>query len=623
MTTTGGGTRKERKSQKNGAVVAALPPGRVPPHNDDAEQSLLGGVLFDPQAPLAALAGICSAPDFYRTTHRKVWEAMLSLFEDGIAIDRVSLGDRLEARGDLDNAGGRDYVDLLDKCPPISGNLAYYAKIVHQKARARRLIETASAIAMLGYEQHGDVATFLAESEARIRSVVSDEPAAGKLSLPALAIKLSRDMLLRPPPARKVLLHEASTRRPIFLRGKVGLFAAAGGTGKSSAFGQLAISLATGLTWFGPGGWAPVGTMRVLLLAGEDDEEELSRRLFFSAKDIGAVSDEALELVARNVVAIPLAGRGCALTMDDSFSNTTLLPETAFAVAVRDHVRDVAAQGRPYGIILIDPLSRFAGFDVEKDNAAATRWVQVVETLTAPECGQPAVMAAHHTKKRNGDDHESAAVELIRGASALKDGVRWAAVLEQQKRSKDGPDLLTLRIVKANGVPPQLMPLVLCRDEANEGALRLATNAEIATNDKLLEVVKTKKEMIDDVRTHVVSVMQPGRAYSRNDLVRLSGRRRLLVLDAVNQLLTEGGLDEPRRGVLRVVNQLDLGTGNHPGNHSSSAARFPGSGGSGPLPFPALRPEGAGNQRTPEAAGVQKAASEERDEHRNREPGTI
>jgi hypothetical protein len=323
-----------------------------------------------------------------------------------------------------------------------------------------------------------------------------------------------------------------------------------------------------------------------------------------------------MELIAQNIVAIPLAGCGCALTNDDSLlKDSTLLPETTFAVALREHVR--ASRRRPgvlTGCILIDPLSRFAGFDVEKDNAAATRWVQVIETLTAPECGSPAVLIAHHTKKRGADDRKSDAVDLIRGASALKDGVRWAAVLEQQKRTRGGPDLLTLKIVKANGVPPQLSPLILCRpNDGNEGALRIATPEEVATNEKLAEAVKSRKELVDELRTDIVKAMEPGRAYSRRDLAKMLECRPARISDAVSQLLTEGLLDEPRQGVLKLNKQLDLGASQTLpdfGKHSSPAATPSASRASGSLPFLPFRAEGS------REAGETGAASQHKNEEK-------
>lgn len=616
MTTDLGGTRTGQKPHRNGKknghtdAGEAGPQPRVPPHNIDAERSLLGGVLLDREAPLKDLFTLCPAADFYRDAHRKVAEAVVSLAEDAISVDRVTVSERLTERGDLEQVGGSDFLEQLESYVPIAANLAYYAKIVHDKARARRLIEAASSVVQLGYDQHGDVSDFITEADKRIKSVVED----GRKKLPALhtrAIQISRELLTKTPPPRRFMLIDAGTGRGVCLRGKAGLFAAAGGTGKSSVFGQLAISLATGLTLFGPGGWAPVDEMRVLLLAGEDDREELERRLFFSARDIGAVSDESMAAIAKNVVAIPLAGSGCALTNDDSFSDATLLPETTFAIALREHVSEQAKIGKPYGLILIDPLSRFAGFDVEKDNSAATRWVQVIETLTAPECGSPGVLVAHHTKKRGADDRKSDAVDLIRGASALKDGVRWAAVLEQQKRTKGGPDLLTLKIVKANGVPPQLVPLILCRpNDGNEGSLRLATPDEIATNEKLAEIVKSRKEVVDELRTEIMKAMEPGRAYSRRDLTKMLHRRPGSITDAVNQLLTEGVLDEPRQGVLKLNQQLGLGASQvfpENGKHLSPAAQPSGSRASGSLPLLPFRAEGSREAGDPVAASQLKA----------------
>ncbi len=152
------------------ATVVSLPHGRVPPHNLDAEKSLLGGVLLDSQA-FAEVVEIVRAEEFYRDAHRKVFEAMSALFGKGQPIDRITVKDELTALGAFDAVGGDEFIDLLDKIVPTAANLAYYAKIIHEKALARRLIEAASTIAQLGYEQHGDVGEFADECERRIFAV--------------------------------------------------------------------------------------------------------------------------------------------------------------------------------------------------------------------------------------------------------------------------------------------------------------------------------------------------------------------------------------------------------------------------------------------------------------------
>jgi replicative DNA helicase len=152
------------------ATVVSLPHGRIPPHNLDAEKSLLGGVLLDSQA-FAEVVELVRPEEFYRDAHRKVFEAMSALFGKSQPIDRITVKDELTAMGVFEAVGGDEFIDLLDKIVPTAANLGYYAKIVHEKALARRLIEAASSIAQLGYEQHGDVGEFADECERRIFAV--------------------------------------------------------------------------------------------------------------------------------------------------------------------------------------------------------------------------------------------------------------------------------------------------------------------------------------------------------------------------------------------------------------------------------------------------------------------
>ena len=150
--------------------VTALPHGRVPPHNLDAERSLLGGILLDSQA-FNDVVEIVHADEFYRDAHRKVFEAMISLQSRAQPIDRITVKDELTSLGAFEAVGGDEFIDLLDKIVPTAANLAWYAKIVHDKALSRRLIEAATAISQLGYEQHGDVGEFADEAERRIFAV--------------------------------------------------------------------------------------------------------------------------------------------------------------------------------------------------------------------------------------------------------------------------------------------------------------------------------------------------------------------------------------------------------------------------------------------------------------------
>ncbi|MBS2023941.1 MAG: replicative DNA helicase [Deltaproteobacteria bacterium] len=160
------------------APVIQLPPGRVPPQNLDAERSVLGGILLDNQS-LNDVLEVVKPEDFYREAHRKVYEAMISLFNKNEPVDRITVKDALTQQGLFEAVGGDDFIDLLDKIVPSASNLGYYARIVREKAIARRLIEAAQAIQAQGFEQAGDIAEFLDEAERRIFAVTEQKAQTG------------------------------------------------------------------------------------------------------------------------------------------------------------------------------------------------------------------------------------------------------------------------------------------------------------------------------------------------------------------------------------------------------------------------------------------------------------
>jgi replicative DNA helicase len=131
-------------------------------------------VLLD-NAALNDILELLKPQDFYRDAHRKIFEAMCALSSRGEPIDRVTLKDELTALGAYETVGGEDFIDLLDKLVPSAANLTYYAKIVHEKALARRVIEAAHAIATQGYEQAGEVGEFLDDAERRIFAITEEK----------------------------------------------------------------------------------------------------------------------------------------------------------------------------------------------------------------------------------------------------------------------------------------------------------------------------------------------------------------------------------------------------------------------------------------------------------------
>jgi replicative DNA helicase len=124
---------------------------RVPPHNLDAEVSVLGAMLLSKNA-IAEVTEVVHAEDFYRGAHRTMFEAIHDLYDRGEPVDAVTLADELEKRGTLDDVGGGLAIaDILAKVP-TSANALHYGRIVAEHAIRRRLIETGTAITRIGYD---------------------------------------------------------------------------------------------------------------------------------------------------------------------------------------------------------------------------------------------------------------------------------------------------------------------------------------------------------------------------------------------------------------------------------------------------------------------------------------
>jgi replicative DNA helicase len=143
---------------------------KVPPQSIEAEESVLGGVLLDNNSMDRALE-ILVPDDFYREVHRKIMRAMLDLNQRSEPVDLITLAEALKERGELQDVGGAAYLaELADKVP-TAANVEYYARIVHQKAVLRSLIDTATNIARQAFEAGGNVDEFLDEAEHMIFAI--------------------------------------------------------------------------------------------------------------------------------------------------------------------------------------------------------------------------------------------------------------------------------------------------------------------------------------------------------------------------------------------------------------------------------------------------------------------
>jgi len=149
---------------------------RTPPHDLLAEQSALGGMLLSKDAVADVIETLRGA-DFYVPKHELIFEAILSLYSHGEPTDVVAVTDELIKTGDLQRAGGADYLHSLTSIVPTAANAGYYASIVSERALLRRLVEAGTRIVQMGYNGQGEALDLVNNAQAEIYSVTGAEAA--------------------------------------------------------------------------------------------------------------------------------------------------------------------------------------------------------------------------------------------------------------------------------------------------------------------------------------------------------------------------------------------------------------------------------------------------------------
>jgi len=146
---------------------------RVPPHHLEAEMAVLGGILLDREALPKALE-ILTPEDFYKESHRMIFQGLVELFDRNEPSDLVTLSNVLRTRNQLEAVGGMEYLTLVADQVPSTANIAYYARIVREKAVLRRLIRKGSEIVEECYRDQIDLEDFLDEVERGIFQIAED-----------------------------------------------------------------------------------------------------------------------------------------------------------------------------------------------------------------------------------------------------------------------------------------------------------------------------------------------------------------------------------------------------------------------------------------------------------------
>ena len=129
---------------------------KLPPQNIEAEENIISAILLDNDV-LHDVVEILAPVDFYKSSHQKIYDAITELYSKNEPVDLITLTNILKERGKLEEVGGATYIAGIVDTVPLAVNAQYYAKIVHDKACLRRLIEKANEISKRCYEDTGEV----------------------------------------------------------------------------------------------------------------------------------------------------------------------------------------------------------------------------------------------------------------------------------------------------------------------------------------------------------------------------------------------------------------------------------------------------------------------------------
>ena len=155
---------------------------KVPPHDLEAEQAVIGSMLTDKDAVISAIE-VLSDYDFYREDNKIIYSAILNLYNKGEAIDIITLKAELSSMGKLEAVGGLEYLAELPEKVPTTANVDKYIKIVEEKSTLRTLIRTANELITLGYDPTQEVEELMDNAEKKIFSVMQSRNQKGYSSM--------------------------------------------------------------------------------------------------------------------------------------------------------------------------------------------------------------------------------------------------------------------------------------------------------------------------------------------------------------------------------------------------------------------------------------------------------
>ena len=152
--------------------------GKVPPHDLEAEQAILGSMLTDKDAVISAIE-VLREEDFYREDNKAIYEAMINLYNKPEPIDIITVKDELQSMGKFELVGGLEYLADLPEKVPTTANVEKYIKIVEEKSMLRGLIKTSNDLINLGYDETQDVNSVMDQAERKVFDLMQNRNQTG------------------------------------------------------------------------------------------------------------------------------------------------------------------------------------------------------------------------------------------------------------------------------------------------------------------------------------------------------------------------------------------------------------------------------------------------------------
>jgi len=380
------------------------------PANTDAEKSFLGSVFLDNGV---LDREILTPEDFRLESHRRIYMAMLQLWEDRIPIDPVILADLLDKKDWGRHTGGFGYLDELSIIVPSAANASHYARILREQTALRKskILNAQHAQAI----EDGDL-----EAVERIERKMAEreDPDEGEFAIIRPSVAFSKVL---PPP-----VYVLPSLRPR----TVGLIVAQEGVGKSFLALEIGLAKATGHDITGIG---VTGPGRVIYFSKEDPPGIIEERLQSIRPFIK--SDEAMAR-ADNLEIVSLYGKPATLVSEKTMLNEKL-------------IRQIIKTGSGKDLLIFDTLRKI--HDLEENSSGEMKVLLEIFDRIALETGA-AVLLIHHTNKSANLNGQQGDQSSARGSSAIVGNTRWSLHLETVK-SEAGEKRVKVTIPRASYGP--------------------------------------------------------------------------------------------------------------------------------------------------------------------------